>query len=430
MHQSLRGEGNVSLQVEKWKRNLCILYVGQFLAMASTSCVTPFLPLYLQELGLTDSGEVRLWTGIIYGANLLTAFVFSPIWGKLADRYGRKLMIIRSGIGMAVTITLMSFATSPVQLLFLRLLNGMMAGFGPAAIALVATNTPKERSGYALGILHSGAVAGTMCGPLLGGLMADWFGFSAVFLYTGLSIFLAALIVIFFVKEKFEKKNRKEKMPFLQDFKKIVSRKPIGPLFVSASIIRSALVGTLPFIPLYVQELTTSRDNLVLLAGITAAAMGVGNMIAAPQLGKLGDKFGSHLVLISAVSGAILFSIPQAFVTELWQLIVLRLLTGACLGGIMPSINTLIRHFAPEGMESRTYSYVNCAIFFGGMVGATGMGAVSAQFGLPMIFICSAVLLLMNNIWMKYTIFSVVNMKRGPANAAIAQDHGRTEDMK
>ncbi|MFC5652653.1 MFS transporter [Paenibacillus solisilvae] len=401
--------------VEKWKRNLFILYVGQFLAMASTSCITPFLPLYLQELGLTDPGEVRLWTGLIFGSNLLTAFLFSPLWGKLADRYGRKLMLVRSGLGMAVTITLMSFATSPVQLLLLRLLNGMMAGFGPAAIALIATNTPKERSGYALGILHSGAVAGTMCGPLLGGLMADWFGFSAVFLYTGLSILLASMIVIFLVKEKFEIKERKDKSAFMQDMKTIVSRKPIAPLFVTASIIRSAMVGTLPFIPLYVQELAPSQDNLVLLAGITAAAMGVGNMIAAPQLGKLGDKFGSHYVLLGAVSGAVLCSIPQAFVQELWQLIVLRLLTGACLGGMMPSINALIRHYAPEGMESRTYSYVNCAVFFGGMVGSTAMGVVSSQFGLPMIFIGSAVLLLLNNVWMKVTIFPEIKRSRDTA---------------
>lgn len=388
----------------KWKRNLYILYAAQFLAMASTSCVAPFLPLYLQEMGLTDPGQVRLWTGAIYGSNLLTAFLFAPIWGRLADRYGRRPMLIRSGLGMAVTITLMSFAAVPVHLLLLRLVNGVVSGFSPSAIALVATNTPKEHSGYALGVLHSGAVAGTMIGPLLGGLLADRFGFSAVFTYLGISIFIASMIVIFWVKESFEKKEAKARAPFFQDFRTIVGRKPLPSLFVSSGLIRMAMVGTLPFIPLYVQQLAPGENNLVLLAGITMAAMGVGNMISAPQLGKLGDRYGSRYVLVGAVTGAALFLIPQAFVQELWQLIALRALTGACLGGMMPSVNALMRRYAPPGMESSAYGYLNCAVFLGGLVGSVGMGAVSSQYGLPMIFIVSAVLLMMSNVWMKYTV--------------------------
>jgi DHA1 family multidrug resistance protein-like MFS transporter len=409
--------------VKKWKRNLFILYVGQFLAMASMSCVTPFLPLYLQQMGLTDHDEVLVWSGLIFGANLLTAFIFSPIWGKLADRYGRKMMLIRSGFGMAITITLLGFATSPVHLLLLRLLNGMLSGFGPAAVALIATNTPKERSGYALGTLHSGTVAGTICGPLLGGFMADRFGFSAVFFYTGLCIFLATLIVIFGVREHFEKKETTEpKTDFRQDFKKIVSRKPIASLFVSVAIIRSAMTGTLPLIPLYVQQLAPSQENLVVLAGVTSAAMGIANMLTAPQLGKLGDKYGSHRIFLCSVFGAILFSIPQAFVQHLWQLIVLRFCTGACLAGMMPSINVLIRHYAPDGMESRTYSYVNCALFLGGMAGALGMGVIASWFGLSMIFICSAVLLLLNNVWMKLTVFPEIKQDREAAAFVGGQD--------
>ncbi|MEC0265976.1 MFS transporter [Paenibacillus anseongense] len=405
--------------MEKWKRNLYILYVGQFLAMASTSSITPFLPLYLQELGLTDPKKVLFWSGMIYGANLLTAFLFSPIWGKLADRYGRKVMLVRSGIGMAVTITLMGVATSPVHLLLLRLVNGVLSGFGPAAIALTATNTPKERSGYALGILHSGAVAGTICGPLLGGLMADHFGLREVFFYTGISIFVAALIVIFGVKEKFEKKVKAEKKTdLIQDFKIIVARKPIASLFVSSAILRAAMIGTLPLIPLYVQHLAAGSDNLVVLAGITSASMGIANMITAPYLGKLGDKYGSHRIFIYAVLGAIVFSIPQAFVHQLWQLIFLRFCTGACIGGMMPSMNVLIRQYAPAGMESRTYSYVNCAVLLGGLAGSLGMGVIASNFGLPMIFLCAAGLLIMSNIWMRVNVFPHITQRKETAALA------------
>ncbi|MVQ38542.1 MFS transporter [Paenibacillus sp. MAH-34] len=391
--------------------------------MASTSSITPFLPLYLQELGFTDPKKVLFWSGMIYGANLLTAFLFSPIWGKLADRYGRKVMLVRSGIGMAVTITLMGVATSPVHLLLLRLVNGVLSGFGPAAIALTATNTPKERSGYALGILHSGAVAGTICGPLLGGLMADHFGLREVFFYTGISIFVAALIVIFGVKEKFEKKVKAEKKTdLIQDFKIIVARKPIASLFVSSAILRAAMIGTLPLIPLYVQHLAAGSDNLVVLAGITSASMGIANMITAPYLGKLGDKYGSHRIFIYAVLGAIVFSIPQAFVHQLWQLIVLRFCTGACIGGMMPSMNVLIRQYAPVGMESRTYSYVNCTVLLGGLAGSLGMGVIASNFGLPMIFLCAAGLLIMSNIWMRVNVFPHITQRKDSAALAVGQE--------
>lgn len=161
------------------------------------SCVTPFLPLFLQQLGLTEPEEVRIWSGLIFSANLLTAFIFSIVWGKLGDRYGRKSMLVRAGIGMAVTVTLMGFATDHIQLLLLRLANGAVSGFAPAAVALVAVNTPKEKNGYALGILHSGSMAGTFCGPLLGGALADWFGFRAVFSFLGIGIFAAAMMIIF-----------------------------------------------------------------------------------------------------------------------------------------------------------------------------------------------------------------------------------------
>ncbi|WP_411503728.1 MFS transporter [Brevibacillus centrosporus] len=391
--------------MEKWKRNLYILCSGQFLTMSSLSCVTPFLPLYLQQMGLTDPKEVLSWTGLIYAANLVTAFLFSPIWGKLADRYGRKSMLVRSGIGMAVTITLMGFVTSPLQLLILRLINGMMTGFSPAAIAFTATNTPPERSGYALGILHASAVGGTICGPLLGSLLAVHFGFRAVFSSTGLCILLAAIIVIFWITESFEKKERNgEKTDFVQDFRQIVARKPIGALFVSAALVRAAMVGTLPLIPLYVQQLVPHQDNVVILAGVATAVMGIANMLSAPQLGKWGDRFGSERVFNLAVLGTITFSIPQAFVQQLWPFIALRFCTGACLGGMMPSLHVLIRQYAPKGMESRTYSYHNCAVFLGGIAGTFLMGAIATHFGLSLIFIGQTLLLIVNQLWMRLLV--------------------------
>ncbi|SDT14071.1 MFS transporter, DHA1 family, multidrug resistance protein [Paenibacillaceae bacterium GAS479] len=397
--------------MDKWKRNLTILCIGQFLAMASMSCVTPFLPLYLQDLGVSDPDDAALWSGAIYGANLLSAFLFAPLWGRLADRYGRKPMLLRSGIGMAITITLMGIVTSPLQLLLLRLINGVVSGFSPAAVALTAMNAPKERSGYALGMLHSSSVGGTICGPLIGGILADRFGFSAVFLYTGLSIAAASLVVLFWVKETpVERKAAKETAGMREDFKHIMARRPLPSLFVSSLLLRSAMVGSLPLIPLYVGMLAPSQNHIVLLAGVTAASMGVASMLAAPQLGKLGDRFGAHRIFSFSMLGAILFAVPQAFVQNLWQLIALRFFTGAFMGGLGPSLNTIIKQHAPSGMESRTYSYHNSAQIMGGLVGSIGMGAIAASsLGMEAVFLGTAILLLLNWIWMKRMVFRHVD---------------------
>lgn len=172
-----------------WKRNLFILVISQFFVISAMTMIIPFLPLFLQELGVNNPETLGIWAGVIFGANFLTAFLFSPFWGRMGDKYGRKMMILRSGFGMAVIISLTAFAIGPISLLLLRLLNGVVSGFIPASIGLVSTNTPKEKVGYALGILQSGSVSGAICGPLIGGVLASNFGYSMVFIITGICIF-------------------------------------------------------------------------------------------------------------------------------------------------------------------------------------------------------------------------------------------------
>jgi DHA1 family multidrug resistance protein-like MFS transporter len=395
-----------------WKKNLFILGAGQFLVMAVMSSISPFLPLYIQELGVSDEQKVSYWSGIIFGVNFFSAFIFSPIWGKLADRHGRKVMVIRSGLGMAITTTLMGFVTSPLQLFFLRMLNGVISGFIPASIALLATTVPKKKVGYALGTLQACGVSGAICGPVIGGLMADRYNFSTIFSFTGLLIFIAAMLVILFVKEDFVKSKNPVKTSFKEDFKKIVAIQPIPALFVVATTIQLATMGTLPLLSIFVQELTLDANNLALLSGITMAVMGFSNMLASPQLGKLGDKYGSERVLLFSILAASLIMIPQAFVTELWQLIILRFLLGLCLGGMLPSINALIRHYAPAGMESRTFGYSNSSIFLGNMMGPIISGLLSANFGVRSIFIWASLLLMTNLIWVRFKVVAKINRKK------------------
>jgi DHA1 family multidrug resistance protein-like MFS transporter len=402
--------------VELWKRNLGILCFTQFIVMAAMSLILPFLPLYLeQDMGIVDEKELHLWTGVIFGANFLSAFLFSPIWGKLADRYGRKIMLIRSGFGMALITTAMGFATSPVHLLILRFLNGTVAGFIPASIALVSTNTPKERTGYALGALQAGGVGGSICGPFIGGLMAEWIGFRSIFFVTGGLLLLAAILVTFLVKEINKPDGKQmEKTGFIEDFRKIIQTAPMPALFASGFMIQFALFGTTPFISSFVKQLWDQQENVSFLAGNAIAVTGFATMMFAPLLGKWGDRFGSRHVLFYCLAGAGLFFIPHAFVFSVWQLFLCRFLLGMCIGGMLPSVNSLIRQYAPKGMESRTYGYSNSSLFLGGMIGPIAGGMLASSFGLKWLFLIAGILLLINAVWVKVQLSHIetIEMKQ------------------
>jgi MFS transporter, DHA1 family, multidrug resistance protein len=399
--------------VENWKRNVWILFGSQFLVLGAMTMIMPFLPLYVQELGVEGESQISLWSGVIFGANFLTAFLFSPFWGRMADRHGRKLMLLRSGFGMAIVIILTGFATGPWSLLGLRLLNGVVSGFIPAAIALVATNTPKEHVGYALGTLNSGAVAGAICGPLFGGLMAETFGFRMIFNITGIVILLAAFVVLFLVKEekKPEPSAKNEKSNAIKDFKKVTVNSPMLSLMLVGFLVQFALLGMNPLIPLFVQQLTTG-SNVALFAGIAASVMGVANMLASPKLGKVGDRKGSHHVLYYSLIGAAIFSIPQAFVQELWQLITLRFLLGLCIGGLLPSVNSLVKTLSPAGMESRTYSFSNSAVYLGNLLGPVTGGAIVALVGTRGLFLFAGIILLISVAYVKRKVLPILDRKR------------------
>ncbi|RSL29605.1 MFS transporter [Salibacterium salarium] len=390
-----------------WKKNLYILTASIFIVMAAMTMIVPFLPLYLQELGVTDPAKVSTWAGLIFGINFFSAFIVSPFWGRLADRHGRRLMVLRSGFGMAIVMVLMGFATGPWSLFFFRLLNGTISGFNPASIALISTNTPKEHVGRALGILQAGAVAGSICGPLFGGLMAEMVGFRMIFNITGVFIALAALTVLLFVKEDFTPPQHEEKTSTKQDFKTIAAIRPIPSIYIIIFVTQFALVGVNPLVSLFVEDLSEGM-NSAFFAGLAVSSMGFANMLASPKLGKLSDQKGAQYVLFGSLIGAAIFSIPQAFVTELWQLIVMRFFTGLCLGGLLPAANTLIRRLAPEGMESRTYGFSNSFLFLGNMLGPMMGGFIAGFAGIRSLFIISAMLLLIGVLLMKKQVLPVL----------------------
>lgn len=395
--------------LNRWKINLIVLWFGQFLVNSGMTMITPFLTLYLaQDLHVTGEREIGVWAGLIFAANFLTSFIFQPIWGKVADKYGRKLMLLRSGFGMAIVIGCMGFATHPWHLLALRLLNGTISGFNPAAISLVSGTTPKNRMGFAMGIMQSGQVAGTILGPLIGGVMANWVGYRPIFFITGGLIFAASLLALFLVKEKFDREEAAHtpQVSVIGGLKELSHIPQLPSLFAVTFLLQFAMISPMSLLPLYVQKLHGTAEDIAIWAGFVVAVTGLSNMIASPILGRLSDKIGAHRILTYALIGTGLTLIPQAFVQSVWQLILVRFMMGVFMGGLLPSVNALIRSYTPDGMESRSFGFNTSSLALGNMLGAVIGGFLAGFIGIEGLFITSGCLLIINMLWVRRKLFA------------------------
>lgn len=399
--------------MEIWRRNLYVLCGSLFVVMLAMSMIMPFLPLYIQQdFGIEDPHQVTAWAGIIFGANFLTAGLVSPIWGNLADKHGRKIMILRSGYFMSITVALTGFAGSVWQLLALRLINGLVGGIIPASTALVASSVPREQIGWAQGMLQSFITAGTIMGPLFGGVLAGRIGFRMIFVITGCLLLLATLVITFTVKESFVPPEKKDRSSLREDFQMIFSSKELPALFFVTVMIQFALFSIVPILPIYIAQLVGSEGARVALwAGIVQAAMGVANVFASPRLGRLGDQYGSQKVLLGALLMSAILFIPQGLVATVWQLILLRFLLGLSLGGLLPSVNSLLRRATPTHMVSRVYGYNNSFVSIGSMLGPMIGGFMAGYVSINGVFFMTSAFLFINAGWVYYSFFRNKSMQ-------------------
>lgn len=195
-------------QQEAWRRNLAVLWLGTFIAGMGFSEIMPFLSLYVDDLGTFTKGQLTMYSGVTYAVTFLVIALVSPVWGRLADRKGRKLMLLRSSLGMAVVIGAMGFVTNVWQLIGLRFLQGLFAGYIPNASALVAAETPRKQSGRALGVLTTGYVSGNLIGPVLGGILAQVFTIRWTFVLTGILLLIVFTLSATMVHEHFQPVTR------------------------------------------------------------------------------------------------------------------------------------------------------------------------------------------------------------------------------
>ncbi len=359
--------------------------------MVAMTLLLPFLPIYVAELGVRSPAAVVQWSGIAYGITFLGAGALAPVWGRVADRYGRKLILIRASLGMAVCMSLIGLAGNIWQLVGLRLLAGLLGGYASGAVVLVATQTPKSQSGWALGTLSTGAMAGTLLGPLIGGVLPGLIGVRETFFLAGGVIFIAFIATCLLIQDDHVRPPPGQRAHGA--WGRIPDRRPIVAMLVTATLLMLANMSIEPIITVYVGTLAHGSD-VVLASGLVMAASAFGSILAAPRLGRLADRVGTWKVIILCLVATGVLLVPQAFVTSVWQLLALRFLMGMALSGLLPAVNATIRHNVPDGAAGTILGYATSAQYAGQVAGPVVGGFVGGHLGMRAVFGATTLLIL------------------------------------
>ncbi|CZT36863.1 MFS transporter [Rhizobium sp. 9140] len=376
-----------------WKRNLGVSLAGSFTTIIAMTLLLPFLPLYVEELGVRDHAAIVQWSGIAYGATFFAAALVAPLWGRLGDIYGRKLMLVRASLGMTVAIALMGVAENVWQLVALRLFVGLAGGYSSGSMVLVATQTPRDRSAWALGMLSSGIMAGNLVGPLIGGVLPPLIGIRNTFLAAGGLIFLAFLATTFLIKEE-TVPGRRQAAKAGGGWAAIPDKAPVVAMLATGMLLMLANMSIEPIITVYVAQLVDRSDIVTLWAGLVMSAAALGSILSASRLGRLADRIGHWPVIAGALVAAGILLVPQAFVTSAWQLILLRFLMGVALGGLLPCVAAVIRHGVPDRSAGTALGLSVSAQYVGQVAGPLLGGFIGGHIGMPVVFIGTSILLL------------------------------------
>lgn len=405
--------------MNSWRKTFHAAWAAQFLAMLGFSFTLPFLPFFItQDLGVPEGPETARWSGILLAAVGLPMAVFAPIWGTLSDRYGRKLMVMRSMYGGAVVIALMGLTGNVYQLMGLRIAQGILTGTVSASLALVASVTPRERSGYTLGMMQAAVFAGTSIGPFVGGWAAYHFGFRMSFICAGLMLLAGALLVQFRTEENFEPPKKEES--HIGSYRALFGIPGFIAVIFALFILHFATTAPGPVFPLLVKKLSnTDIKRATAITGNIASVVGIIASIFTWYFGRISDQWGHRRMLLAAAILGGIFSFPVAFARNMTELYLLRILFGIAAAGMLPSLNCILRDITPQENIGKAFGItasVAGLAFFGGALSGGYLSAAAEDYRIPFItsygapFILSGILLL---------LVALVVMVRVPRDTAL-----------
>jgi len=379
----------------RWKTTLYAIWAGELLAVAGFSTSTPIIPFYLQDLGVSDPLQIKFLTGLINTLPSISIAIFAPIWGSIADNYGRKPMLLRAMLGGAVVLVLQGLARDPWQLLALRTLQGCITGTVAAATILVASNAPAEETGYALGLLQMAIFLGSSLGPMFGGIISDAFGHRLTFFATSILLLAAGLTIAKFAEDNFTPpKDRKSVLrSMVPDFSPLARSKALWALMavVAADQIAGSIVS--PFLPLFIQSITPRNGMVSTMTGVILGVGALASAAGAASLGKLSFRIGYRRTLVVCMAAAAIFTIPQAFVHSPLQLLLLRIASGFFIGGDMPSANALIAQQIQSGKQGSVYGLTSSISSSSNAIGPMIGASLAAGIGYGSVFLATGLIL-------------------------------------
>jgi DHA1 family multidrug resistance protein-like MFS transporter len=369
---------------ESWRKNLYLIFVTEFVVIMAFSFVNPFLPLFIQELGDFNNKQATFWAGIALGGGGLAMFLSSPVWGIIADRWGRKPMVLRAMFGASVILALMGIVSNVYAFIALRCSQGLLAGTVAAASALVAANTPRNKIPFAMGLIMLAIFGGSSFGPFLGGFLADKVGYEATFFITSALLFSGGLIVIFFVKERFARPIPGQGASLGSLWHLAMSREMLLLLMAICALnIGPAMIS--PIIPLFIRELDP-RVAAATASGVAFGLMGLVAGISSVVASRLGKRISLKKIIVFSCLGTGLLYLPPMWATTVTQLLIFITLIGLFNGGLMMSANSLVSLSVSQSQQGIAYGLSTSAQALGGGLGPLIGGSLASLLGFKPIF--------------------------------------------
>lgn len=379
-----------TLILEQWKKNLYAIFVAQFFVMVGFNFVNPFLPLFIQQLGDFSNEEAAFWASITAAGLGIALFVSGPFWGIIADRWGRKAMVLRAQFCSVFILVGLGLSPNVYWVIALRMVQGFFSGTMTAAQAMVAAGTPRERMPFSMGLLLVAVFSGVTIGPLIGGFLADAFGYHATFYITGTLLFMGGLTVLFFTKEEFERPEPGESAS-IKSLLRLAASRQMFPLLLTlfAMQLGPQMIG--PIISLYIREVDPAVKAAT-MSGIAFCLLGVMAAISSLSSSRLGMRLSLKRLLTISCIGAGLLYLPQIWAGTVIQVILFLALTGIFIGGLMTSSNALVGLSATKSQQGMAYGVAQSANALGIGIGPLIGGFISRTVGLKAVFGVASVL--------------------------------------